>query len=259
MLNALTAETVSAARSRVNAWLGAGMADPARAYLGRVRQLKDYAWNSYGDDDLRGSDQVHACFRPLEEALRRVIGADTEFRYTPRQTQVALRFPQSVGVPHIDGLAFGRPFPWQVPAGIVVVYLSNVGPDDAPLTVWPQAMADIQDIARRALGGYPPDRAKRELRARLRRLSLGDGAEPVTGPAGTVVVTHPALPHCNGPAAGPDVRYALIRRYYRRSWFDGEHLLPQTWDDAMAVLADDDAGGGARWTAPAAASPLVTV
>ena len=237
MLDPLPPQIVTQVRRRINEWIARGMTDPSRDDLGITALLDDYARTSYGDDDVRGCTDVHECFRSIEDAVVSLVGLGTEFRYSPRETQIALRFPGSRGWAHLDGVVPSLPNTWTIPSAVAVVYLSDVGPDDAPFTVWPGAFTQVQELARRCLAGLPQDRGWQELVGLLRRQLLVEGAEPVTGPAGTVFLAHPALPHCNGRADSADIRYALIRRYYPSSSFEGDALLPWTWTDAMHLLA----------------------
>ncbi|HEY6793729.1 MAG TPA: hypothetical protein VI248_03490 [Kineosporiaceae bacterium] len=213
------------------------MNDPSRDTDGRGQLLRDFAFDSYGDDELRGSPELEACFRPLEHVLPSLVGPGTRLRYTPRGTQVALRFPGPQGYAHLDGLGLASNGDRYVPSAIVIVYLADVGPDDSPFTAWPEAFPRVQDLAWESLAGRPEEEVRQELVDLVYGQTLTEGAESLVGPAGSTFLAHPALPHCGGPGIGADIRYATLRRMYPTWSFAGSDLLPQTWPDAMRILA----------------------
>jgi hypothetical protein len=236
-LEPLPPEVVRAARRQITQWIGRGMTDPSREVGSREELFQEFSWNSYGDDDLRGSTELDACYRPLEQILSSVVGLGTRFRYTPRGTQVALRFPGPPGSVHIDGLGLATNNGRYVPSAIVMVYLGDVGPDDSPFTAWPEAFAQIQAFARKSLAGMPEHRVRQEMVSIVRGQTLAEGAQQLLGPAGSAFLAHPALPHCVGAGTGTDIRYATLRRFYPIWSFSGSVLQPQTWGEAMRILA----------------------
>ena len=231
VLGTLDDDVVRAARRKINEWIRRGMVDVDRANLSRDELLQEFEWTTYGDRALRGSEEMHACFRPFEEVVRALVGRDVPIRYGPDHNQIALRFPGSCGSPHIDGGLAESLDELHIPSAIVLVYLSDVGPDDGPFSVWPNAIPRLREWAGRTLA-YPPERdTQKELIELMLHIKTTEPPVAVTGPAGTVIISHPVLPHCNGLASGSNIRYSVIRRYYR----DGRQVQNRT--EGLRIIA----------------------
>jgi len=118
----------------------------------------------------------------------------------PMTGQIALRFPSGDKPfqPHIDG-SYGRTWAPHFSA-LVAVFLSNVGPNDGAMQVWPGSHLRVQNhVADVMEGRFPPG------------LLQGDPT-PVVGQAGDVMIAHPLLVHSTSAVKSEHIRYTVFFR-----------------------------------------------
>lgn len=122
-----------------------------------------------------------------------------------------------------------------MPAAVLAIYLSDVGPDDGALGVWPHLLPRLEEYGRRWLAEPGFDLDRTHYRA-LMEEAVQLAPRRVTGEAGTAFLFYGSLPHCNLLNAGPHLRYALFLRLYRDSHYP-EGLNVANEARALTILA----------------------
>lgn len=233
------------ARQAVTSWLSAGMPDAELDHLTHAERMARYRDVSAGDRALREGAALQELVDWCVPHVQACLGDDlVDLHPGAHGIQVGLRLPGESGVPHVDGIAFGAdPADPQIPDAVLGVYLSDVGPDDGALAVWPGARADVAAYGREQLRDPGRDRDRRLYDGMVHDAVLASAPRRLVGPAGTTFLSHGALVHANATNAGTGVRYALFVRFFRSVHYP--HGRPaQNHGAAWGVLTDTGEG----WT-----------